>query len=246
MVKWPSGMDTVIDNPAIDQYHNVLEVPCLVDVTATASADAFCHGESVTLSAPLGFASYEWSNGGAEATTEVTAGGAYSVLVYDEAGCAGFSNLLTIIEVAGNAPAIAFDGSTDLCDGSVLTLTASDADNYTWSTGDETQSIDVTTSGSYAVYSVDICGNAGTSDTLVVEVFDAPLENPTVTPDQTIMTKEIQKLVTHKGAVSHRRGAIQLLVTQRVRSAQISVICSCRALLRSVDGPTATAEVALQ
>ena len=186
VVKWPSGMETVIDNPAIDQYHNVLEVPCLVDVTATASADAFCPGESVTLSAPLGFASYEWSNGGAEATTEVTAGGAYSVLVYDEAGCAGFSNLLTIIEVVGNAPAIAFDGSTDLCDGSVLTLTASDADNYTWSTGDETQSIDVTTSGSYAVYSVDICGNAGTSDTLVVEVFDAPLENPTVTPDQTI------------------------------------------------------------
>ena len=38
----------------------------------------------------------------------------------------------------------------------------------------------------------------------------------TVTPDQTIMTKEIQKLVTHKGAVSHRRGAIQMLVTQRV------------------------------
>ena len=186
VVKWPSGMETVIDNPAIDQYHNVLEVPCLVDVTATASADAFCPGESVTLSAPEGFAAYEWSNGSAEATTEVTAGGAYSVLVYDEAGCAGFSNLLTIIEVVGNAPAIAFDGSTDLCDGSVLTLTASDADNYTWSTGDETQSIDVTTSGSYAVYSVDICGNAGTSDTLVVEVFDAPLENPTVTPDQTI------------------------------------------------------------
>ena len=183
VVKWPSGSETVIDNPAIDQYHNVLEVPCLVDVTATASATAFCPGESVTLSAPEGFASYEWSNGGAESTTEVNAGGAYSVLVYDEAGCAGFSNLLTITEIVGNAPTIAYDGSTDLCDGSVLTLTASDADNYTWSTGDETQSIDVTTSGSYAVYSVDICGNAGTSDTLVVEVFDAPLGNPEVSED---------------------------------------------------------------
>ena len=182
-VKWPSGAETVIDNPAIDQYHNVLEVPCLVDVTATASAEAFCPGEVVTLSAPEGFDTYEWSNGATTSTTEVSTTGAYSVLVYNSEGCAGFSNLLTVTEIVGNSPTIDLDGSTDLCDGSVLTLTASDADNYTWSTGDETQSIDVTASGSYAVYSVDICGNAGTSDTLFVEVYDAPLTNPEVSED---------------------------------------------------------------
>ncbi|MGB2157823.1 MAG: FG-GAP-like repeat-containing protein [Flavobacteriales bacterium] len=185
-VKWPSGLETVIDNPAIDQYHNVLEVPCTVDVTATASAEGFCPGESVTLTAPEGFASYEWSNGAETPTTEVSAGGAYSVLVYDDAGCAGFSNLLTVTEIVGNVPTIAVDGDVNLCDGGMLTLTASNADNFIWSTGDESQSIEVTTSGAYAVYSVDICGNDGVSDTLFVEVYDAPLENPTVTPDQTI------------------------------------------------------------
>jgi len=183
VVKWPSGQETVIDNPAIDQYHNVLEVPCLVDVMATASAEAFCPGEAVTLSAPEGFDTYEWSNGASTFTTDVTATGAYSVLVYDSEGCAGYSNIVTVTEIVGNSPTIELDGSTDLCDGSVLTLTASDADNYTWSTGDETQSIDVTSSGSYAVYSVDICGNAGTSDTLFVEVYDAPLTNPEVSED---------------------------------------------------------------
>ena len=54
VVQWPSGSETVVLNPAIDQYHNVLEVPC-VDVVASANAVSFCPGEVVTLSANEGF-----------------------------------------------------------------------------------------------------------------------------------------------------------------------------------------------
>jgi hypothetical protein len=179
-------METVIDNPEIDQYHTVLEVPCTVDVAITASAVEFCPGESVTLTAPAGFAAYEWSTNAVTESIDVGEGGNYSVLVYDDAGCAGFSNTVSLVLIEGNAPSIALDGDSDLCDGSVLTLTASNADNYTWSTGEETQNIDVTEAGAYAVYSVDICGNAGTSDTLFVEVFEAPLSNPEVSDDITL------------------------------------------------------------
>lgn len=185
-IKWPSGMETVIDNPEIDQYHTVLEVPCTVDVAITASAVEFCPGESVTLTAPAGFAAYEWSTNAVTESIDVGEGGNYSVLVYDDAGCAGFSNTVSLVLIEGNAPSIALDGDSDLCDGSVLTLTASNADNYTWSTGEETQNIDVTEAGAYAVYSVDICGNAGTSDTLFVEVYEAPLSNPEVSDDITL------------------------------------------------------------
>ncbi len=185
-IQWPSGLETVIDNPEVDQYHNVLEVPCTVDVAATASAEALCPGETVLLSAPLGFASYAWSTGDSTASVDVDAGGAYSVLVYDADGCAGFSNLLTVVEILGNDPAIEVDGDVNLCDGGQLNLTASNADSYIWSTGEDTQSIVVETSGAYSVYSVDICGNDGLSDTLFVEVYDSPLENPVVTQDQTI------------------------------------------------------------
>ena len=183
IVQWPSGFETVIPNPGIDQYHNVLEVPCTTDVTATASATSFCPGEVVTVTAPTGFVTYQWSNGAETATTEVSEPGAYSVIVYDADGCGGISNVVTVNEVVGDAPTISLDGETDVCDGTTLTLVASDAENYTWSTGEETQSIEVTTSGSYAVFSVDICGNAGTSDTLVVQVYDAPLSNPEVSDD---------------------------------------------------------------
>ena len=184
VIQWPSGLETVMDNPAIDQYHTVLEVPCTIDVTLEASATGFCPGESVTLTTAGGFASYDWSNGTTgSATLDVSEGGNYSVLVYDSEGCAGFSNVISVTESLGNEPTIALDGDANLCDGSVLTLLASEADNYLWSTGEETASIEVTESGSYSVSSVDICGNAGSSDTIFVEVFEAPLENPVVSED---------------------------------------------------------------
>ena len=181
----------MIDNPAIDQYHNVLEVPCTVDVTVESSAEGFCPGSTVTLTAPEGFESYEWSNGATTPTIEVSEGGAYLCSFTTTQDAPGSRNLLTVTEIVGNVPTIAVDGDVNLCDGGMLTLTASNADNFIWSTGEETQSIEVTTSGSYAVYSVDICGNEGTSDTLSVEVYDAPLSNPELTPDQTIAAASV-------------------------------------------------------
>ncbi len=196
VISWPSGVQTVIDNPAIDQYHTVLEVPCTIDVTIQASATEFCPGESVTLTAPEGYASYEWSNDvEGVATLDVTEGGPYSVLVYDDAGCAGFSNLVNITEIVGNAPTVDLDGDANLCDGSVLTLTASEAANYLWSTGAETQSIEVTVAGDYAVSSVDICGNAGASDTVHVVLYEAPLSPPTLGDDVVIPSPAVVNLV---------------------------------------------------
>ena len=62
-IHWPSGLETVIENPEIDQYHSVSEAPCLVDLEITSTAVGFCPGESITVSAPEGFTSYFWSNG---------------------------------------------------------------------------------------------------------------------------------------------------------------------------------------
>ena len=188
VIKWPSGLETILDNPTLDQYHNVLEVPCTTEVTATASSVSFCPGEFVTIEVPEGFETYLWSNGAETASIEVNETGAYSVIVFDSEGCAGMSNLLTVTQVVGDAPTISFDGDVDICDGTSLLLTASEADNYVWSTGEETQSIEVDSTGQYAVYSVDICGNAGSSDTLFVQVYDAPLVNPEVSEDIVLPT----------------------------------------------------------
>lgn len=58
-------------------------------------------------------------------------------------------------------PIITPGGSTTFCQGGSVTLTASPASNYHWSTGETTQSIVVTAAGTYSV-TVD-CGTASTS-----------------------------------------------------------------------------------
>ncbi|MBC7534258.1 MAG: proprotein convertase P-domain-containing protein, partial [Ferruginibacter sp.] len=56
------------------------------------------------------------------------------------------------------APAIAATGSTTFCQGSSVILTSSPASNYLWSTGETSQSIIVTTAGTFSVSTT--CGTA--------------------------------------------------------------------------------------
>lgn len=60
-------------------------------------------------------------------------------LVVEEAGC------------FGNDIAVEYEGETELCPGETLTLTAPESPTYFWSNGAETQSIEVTQTGNYAV-----------------------------------------------------------------------------------------------
>ena len=73
----------------------------------------------------------------------------------------------------------------NLCDGEITTLTASTltADEYLWSNGATTSSIDVATSGEYYLNTTNACGE-GQSQTVTVNVND-PVETP-ATNDVTI------------------------------------------------------------
>ena len=181
-VKWPSGLETIIDNPAINQYHTINEAPCLVDVAIESSAYGFCPGESVVITAPDGFETYQWSNGvtGVNSIT-VSNGGNFSILVTNLEGCAGSSNVLSVVEVIGDQPTIEISGSLNLCDGGAIEMSASDAESWLWSTGEETQSISVTSEGTYSVSIVDICSNASVSEAYNVSLFDSPVGPPTLT-----------------------------------------------------------------
>jgi len=181
-VKWPSGLETVIDNPAINQYHTINEAPCLVDVTIESSAYGFCPGESVVITAPTGFETYQWSNGVDDVNSiVVTEGGNYSILVTDSAGCAGSSNVISVVEVIGQQPTIEIDGSLNLCDGGTIVMSASEAESWVWSTGEETQTIYVTSAGTYSVSVIDICSNTSFSEEYNVSLFDSPVGPPTLT-----------------------------------------------------------------
>jgi hypothetical protein len=84
---------------------------------------------------------------------------------------------LTLQNPAGSPqlPLISSDNSNNLCSGQSLTLTATAGLTYLWSTGETTQSITVSTPGSYTCTVTNYCGT-NTSDPFLVNsvVPDAP------------------------------------------------------------------------
>jgi hypothetical protein len=181
VVHFPSGFTTTLIDPAIDTYHNVIEAPCQIgafDLTLTG-ANVICPGETVTIDAPMGYATYEWSNG--EMALGITVGetGNYTVLVYDQDGCAGISNPISIEVYEPEVPTITVDGDLKLCDGETVTLICSAAPGYAWSNGATDQSIQISEAGTYSVAIDGECAEPTASENVVVEVYDVP-GNPTV------------------------------------------------------------------
>ncbi|MBK9451982.1 MAG: PKD domain-containing protein [Bacteroidetes bacterium] len=153
--------------------------------TPTISASGpttFCTGGSVTLTAPLA-TSYLWSPGGA--TTQaitVSANGSYTVQVTNALGCSATS-APTVVTVNSSAvtPTVTPSGPTTFCTGGSVTLTSSAASGFVWSPGGATtQSINVSTSGSYSVQITDVNGCTATSAPTVVTVNPIPAA-PSVT-----------------------------------------------------------------
>jgi len=174
-IKWPSGMETLIENPAIDQYHNFLEAPCMTSVELSYPTElTLCPGESVTISAVGDFAEYVWSNGSVESSIEVSEAGMYSLTAYDSEGCAAISESIAVDVIVAQAPEVTVLGELTFCAGLSVELVGPNGEGWTWSNGAGTQSITVTESGTYSLILQDACGNDNPSEEFIVEVLDAP------------------------------------------------------------------------
>lgn len=138
----------------------------------------FCEGGSVGLVAS-GADTYLWSTNETGPAIVVTETGLYSVVGTDANGCSTESGSVQVTEFQNPEPVVTPDGPTEFCDGGSVVLTSTPAETYLWNTGATTQSITVTTSGSYEVTVVDENGCVGTSARVIVEVWTNP--TPTIT-----------------------------------------------------------------
>lgn len=189
VINWPSGIEMVIDNPDINTVHQIVEAQCVIEgIAITANgATEFCVGESVTLNAPDGFF-YEWSTGEETQSITVTNSGTYSLIVRDSEGCAGFSNSITVTVIEPEVPVISADGETIFCQGGSVQLNATGNGTFTWSNGDQGQSIIVSTAGNYTVELSGQCASALTSEPIEVSVLAAPApvaQNPYLVEQET-------------------------------------------------------------
>lgn len=76
----------------------------------------------------------------------------YSAFILNPGGCAGSLNETVVLsDPAAPAASITPIGPTELCEDDLVTLTATQAAGYLWSTGDTTRTITVNKEGNYSV-----------------------------------------------------------------------------------------------
>ena len=119
-----------------------------VDVSA-------CEGATATLDAGEGYVSYLWSTGAETQTIEVSESGAYSVTVTGENGCTAWDEIEVTINAA---PVVDLGDDVTTCGGTVMLDAGEGYVSYLWSTGAETQTIEVSESGTYSVTVWDLNG----------------------------------------------------------------------------------------
>lgn len=155
--------------------------PCGVAFTPTISPTGpvtQCGG-TVVLQASAGNA-YVWSNGQTTQSITVSTTGSYSVIVTDGAGCTGTSASVSVT-IRTPASAVVTPSSAIYC-GTNITLSATSASAYIWSTGATTQTISV----GAGTYTVTITNSAGCTATASSTITNGGAITPTVSPSGTV------------------------------------------------------------
>ncbi len=111
--------------------------------------------------------------------------------------CADTTCSTVQLDVAGAPVAgITASGSTTICEGSTVTLTATGGSSYTWSSGALTEAITVSTAGTYSVVANNPCGQSSAS----VDIMVATVPVATVNGPGTACTGEDIELIADGGS----------------------------------------------
>ncbi len=152
----------------------------------------FCQGQSSTLTA-TGGNSYVWSNASTGNSISVSQSGVYTVTATNVEGCSATANVTVMVNPL---PTVTISGNSTICQGSSTTLTASGANTYMWSTGDNTASATIS---AFGVYTVTGTSTEGCSNTANVTVIVSQLPVITITGETDICAGESTILTANGG-----------------------------------------------
>ncbi|MDE5420513.1 gliding motility-associated C-terminal domain-containing protein, partial [Labilibaculum sp. DW002] len=121
-----------------------------------------CSGNSITFDARNIGSTYLWSTGETTQTITVSTSGNYSVTITDANGCSATDNANATIHAN---PTVDLVADQETCAGGTITFDAGNiGSTYLWSTGETTQTINVSTSGNYSVTITDANGCSATDN----------------------------------------------------------------------------------
>lgn len=187
VVEWPSGIVTTISDVQANQTLNILEQDCApidVEISSNNTSYTICPGQSISLSGPDGFSSYEWNTGSTEQTLETFEPGVYSLQVTDDEGCIGISSNVFVSGPEQLFPVLETDSELVNCEGTevLLTLSGAESNNADWSNGEfGVSSITISEAGTYNVTVYNQCQDAFTSEDLTFDFVT--VEDPIIEPD---------------------------------------------------------------
>jgi len=167
-----------------------------------SSSTTICPGDSVTLTA-TGGVSYIWSTGATSSQIVANSTGTYVVTATN--GCGSTQGSSIIAAAALPTAAITASGSTIVCPGSSLTLTANGTGNILWNTGATSQSISILSAGTYILTITNNCGSATDSINITPSTLDADYI-PSVTSGVAPLSVDFLNTSTNANAYSWNFG----------------------------------------
>ena len=143
-----------------------------------------CQFESTSISVLESYDQYAWSTGRTNQGITIDQAGSYVVTVTDSFGCSHVDSITVIIQGLP-VPDLSVDATT-ICEGESTLISLEQAhDSYAWSDGTTEESLEVNSTGTYAV-TVTNTENCSNSDSIFIEVF--PLPEPVIVGDLTLCT----------------------------------------------------------
>ena len=142
-----------------------------IPTVAITGNTTFCQGNTETLSATSGYAQYAWSNGGRNASIDVTTSGSYSVTVTNNSGCQNNASVtVTVLPVPATPTATSVNNTSCASPNGSITVTAPTGSNYTYSIGGAFQSATTFSNLSAGNYTLTVKNSSGCTSTTEVEV----------------------------------------------------------------------------
>ncbi len=143
-----------------------------VPTVSVSGPNSVCNGQEINLTATSSAPRLLWSTGDSTASITVKPhySTTYQVTAYNVYGCSASASLnVNVLPL----PIANITGDTVLCQGEVGMLTSSNASSFSWSTGANTRSINVTESGTYTVTLTNSSGCTNSASAFV-QVYEQP------------------------------------------------------------------------
>ncbi|MCB9230085.1 MAG: gliding motility-associated C-terminal domain-containing protein [Bacteroidia bacterium] len=149
---------------------------------------SICAGDTAVFTSSPSFPVYLWSNGSTQSSIAVTQAGGYALSVRDSNGCSGAD---TAFVTVNPNPVISIGNDQEFCEGTstVILSPGNGFASYTWSGGETTPSVTVTSSGLYFVSVTDVNGCSAVSNLVTITINPLPAA-PVVTALGTDLTTD--------------------------------------------------------